>query len=173
MTTVLSVLILALALVIRSQYSTIQSLRHTLALTQQNSQKELEKARDISTRLLVAHEELVDEGLTEERVAEAVKRRPGLVTDQMKLDVLHEHGYVHDWDPKGTRRVVVTEHKKNKHYVLVTELCSYCRLEHQYFRDGGHPDVADMEGFFLGGKRVPTKNNQQPRCVTAEAYDSN
>lgn len=168
MTYALLASLLATCMLLGAQRRTILQLRHTLALTQQNSQKELEKARDISTRLLVAHEELVDNGLTEDRVAEAVIRRPGLVTAQMRLEVLREHGYVHDWEEAGSRRVVVTEHKKNKHYTLVTELCSYCRLEHQYFRDGGHPDVADMEGFFLGGKRVPTKNNQQPRCVIAD-----
>lgn len=90
-----------------------------------------------------------------------------LLEEAIDVDqILAERQITHDWESVGTRQIRVPKSKGSGYssYVLVTDMCRRCRMEHQYFRDGGHPTIDDREGFFVGGKRILT--DRTPTCAS-------
>lgn len=162
-----------------------------------DQQTEIDRTRSTSTRLLEAHEEVVREGLSVDRVIEAVRKDPELLrleavrtvlrepgfapiitdavrgvedlTDMIDVDaLLSERGITHEWEKVGVRQINVPKTPNGKSYnkyALVTDLCQRCRIEHQYFRDGGHDSLQHLEGFFLGGKRLEV-GDRIPNCLS-------
>jgi hypothetical protein len=126
--------------------------------------REIDRTRDTSTRLLQAHEDVVRDGLTPEVVVETLQKNPTLLTDLIDVDeLLYKQGILHKWKTVGTRAVKVPRGGNSYYkYILVTDLCQRCRVEHQYFRDGGHASLHHLEGFYIGGRRLEA--TQMPTC---------
>lgn len=181
----------------------LRGLTSALQETLQYKHEELLKARGIGDRLLLANEEMTREGLTPQKVVEAIQKDPTLASPVLVLEALRatpealqeaihtaliddpdlfadvidldallkERGITHDWHKVGDRQVKVPKDKGKgfSHFTLITDMCRRCRMEHQYFRDGGHPSIDDREGFYLGGKRVAA--DKTPACLVWWAPD--
>jgi len=125
---------------------------------------EIDRTRDTSTRLLEAHEDVLRDGLSAELVVATLEKNPALLPTLVDVDdLLYRQGILHKWKEVGTRAVKVPRGGNSYFkYILVTDLCQRCRIEHQYFRDGGHSTFHHLEGFYLGGKRIEA--DQLPTC---------